>query len=205
VSQRQHRSVEDEPDSVFRSASLPAEERTELDLELRRTEVAASLQPENADGKDSGPASSEDRYPSASASASASAARARVYSATPDPQTGSHRSRRSRGNISRRGSSSYLPSYSLASSASGGPSTAHPLDRVVSDRGGAHYSPSQRNSTLAPDEDDGFIFTMSELGAGAAASRRSLEESGRGGPANIDRRGGRGSGNNTAQGRNDWP
>jgi autophagy-related protein 13 len=198
---QQHRSIEDEQDPIFRSASLPAEERTDLDLELHRAEAIASLRPDTAHEKTSRHTSSEDQSPSASASV----ARARVYSVTPDPQPTSSRSRHSRGNISRRGSSSHLPSYSMASS-SGGPSTVHPLDRVAAERGGfgerggAHYSPSQRNSTVAPDEDDGLLFTMSELGAGAAASRRSLEESGRGGPANIDRRGGRGSGNPT-QGR----
>jgi autophagy-related protein 13 len=154
VSQQQQRALDEEPDLYgIRSASLPADERTELSMsELLRVTEGRTV---------TGPPAEDDRSPDPETDSSNLQSYPFPTDSEPHPESYSQpsnvvepvlplRSRLSRG---RRGSPSF-----------------------TSERG-LRYSASSRTSQ-APEEDD-MIFHLSELGGG---SRRSLEE-GRGGGA----------------------
>jgi autophagy-related protein 13 len=189
VNQRQNRVEEEEPEFVLRSASLPVDERVDLSLsELRGLESAAP-QMENSnqeEGKAGESASSEEQSPATSGLE----APRRAYSATPGAPALPHRLRLSRNSLSLRGSPMFLNSYSPSGSAQGPSSATERFTPNEHGGVGARNSPSSRNS-VAQDDDEGFIFAMSEIGA--TGSRRSGEEP-RGG---ADRRAGRGAGNSS--------
>jgi autophagy-related protein 13 len=189
------RHVDDEPEYVLRSASLPAagDERAEFNLAEELGQLQIDDAPRAAEELSSATPSPLEEKPEAVVEEPPRPRRT-VYSATPDPVPfgRSHQARLSghRGGSSRRGDLPFVHSYSPSSSGgqlpsggsgsggggSGSAAAAHSGHSAEArtlrapERGGARAVGGAARAAALADDDGDFIFTMSELGG-----RKSLE------------------------------
>jgi len=170
---RQQRSIEDDAQYRPRPYSLPADER-----ELSTTDLSINESQRAADQTSSEEKIDDLRSGEPSPGEFVSAAPRARYSSTANPTSHGLLSKPPRGSLSRRAAPSFGHSYTPSSASQSG---IAPTAASASERGGAHRTPSLRNSTQ---EEEALIFELSDMDSRRSledANERSNERGGRGG------------------------